>query len=68
MEELKPYIFEFEKDCTMKPKVYPSDCEVGKNNRQHIVVITYNECIFFAKDGFRKALTQKGDTFSRAKD
>ena len=51
----------------MKPKVDPSDCEVGKNNRQPIIVISYDECIFFANDGVRRAWTQKGDTFLRPK-
>lgn len=32
MEELKPYMVEFNKDSIMKPKVYPSNCAVkGKN-------------------------------------
>ena len=32
MEELKPYMVEFNEDGTMKPKVYPSDCAVEGEN------------------------------------
>ena len=33
MEELKPYMVEFFEDGAMKPKVYPSYCAVGGENR-----------------------------------
>lgn len=55
IEELKPYIVEFDKDSTIKPKVCPLDCVVGGNNWRPIIVITHNECIFFANDGIQKA-------------
>lgn len=29
MEELKPYMVEFDENGAVKPKVYPSDCAVG---------------------------------------
>lgn len=32
MEELKPYMVEFNEDGTMKPKVYPPDCAVKGEN------------------------------------
>lgn len=51
MKELKPYIVEFDENGTMKPKVYPSDCVVGSNSRQPIIVITYNEYTFSANNG-----------------
>ena len=63
MEELKPYMVEFEKNGAMKPKVYPPDCKVGGNHRRPIIVITHDECTFSANDGVRKAWTRKGDTF-----
>lgn len=63
MEELKPYMIEFEEDGAMKAKTYPSDCEVGGPGRRPIVVITHDECTFSANDGIRKAWIQKGDTF-----
>ena len=33
MEELKPYIVEFDQDGAMKPKTYPSDCAIGREDR-----------------------------------
>ena len=68
MEELKPYMVKFFEDSAMKPKVYPSDCAVGGENRQPIIVITHDECIFSANDEDRKAWTQEGDTFLRPKE
>lgn len=67
MEELKPYMVEFEEDGAMKAKTYPSDCAVGGPNRRPIVVITHDECTFSANDGIRKAWIRKGDTFLRPK-
>lgn len=32
MEELKPYMVEFDENGIMKPKVYPLDCAVGGDN------------------------------------
>ncbi len=32
MEELKPYMVEFNEDGTMRPKVYPPDCAVEGEN------------------------------------
>lgn len=61
MEELKPYMVEFNEDGTMKPKVYPLDCAVEGENRRPIIVITHDECTFFANDGVRKAWTREGD-------
>lgn len=53
MEELKPFIVEFEANGDMKPKKYPSDCVVGGNKHRPIIVITHNECTFSANDGKR---------------
>ncbi len=33
IEELKPYVVEFEEDGTMKPKAYSSNCAVGGDKR-----------------------------------
>ena len=59
MEELKSCVVEFEEDGTMKPKAYPSNCAVGGDERQLIIVITHDESTFSAKDGVRRAWTQK---------
>ena len=50
MEEFKPYIVEFY-DGTIKPKVYPFDCAIEDENRQPIIIITHDECTFFANNG-----------------
>ncbi len=67
MEELKPYIVEFDENGAMKPKVYLADCAVGGNNRRPVIVIAHDECTFSANDGIRKVWTQKGNTFLRPK-
>lgn len=51
MEDLKPYMVEFEEDGTMKPKVYPDDCVVEGLNQRLVIVITYDEYTFTANDG-----------------
>ena len=65
MEELKPYMVEFNEDGTMKDKEYPFDCAVGGEVRRPIIVITHDVCTFSANGGIRKAWTRKGDTFLR---
>lgn len=54
MEELKPYMVEFNEDGTMKDKEYPLDCAVGGGIRRPIIVITHDECTFSANDVFAK--------------
>ena len=63
MEDLKPYMVEFEENGTMKPKVYPEDCVVGGDKRQPIIMITYDECMFSSNDRIWRAWTQIGDTY-----
>lgn len=67
MEELKPFIVEFEADGNMKPKEYPPGCAVGGNERRLIIVITHDECTFSANDGKRRAWAQPGNSFLRPK-
>ena len=55
MEELKPYIVEFNKNGAMKAKDYPVNCAVGGEERCTIIIITYDEYTFFANDGIWKA-------------
>lgn len=54
IKNLKPYIIEFNKDGTIKPKIYPWNCTVEGNNWQPIIMITHNECIFFANNKIKK--------------
>ena len=67
MEELKPYLVEFNEDSTMKEKNYPANCAVGGSDCRPVIVITRDECTFSANDGIRKAWTRIGDTFLRLK-
>ena len=67
MEELKPYLVEFNEDGTIKEKNYLANCTVGDSNRRPVIVIIYNECTFSTNDGICKAWTWIGDTFLRPK-
>ena len=67
MEELKPYMVKFDENGAMKPEVYSSDCAVKEENRRPIIIITHDDCTFFANDGVRKAWIQKTDTFLQPK-
>ena len=46
MEDLKPYLVEFNEDDTMKDKTYPPDCAIEGEDRQPVIIITHDECIF----------------------
>ena len=55
MEELKPYIVEFDQDGAMKLKMYPFDCAVRGEDCRSVIIITHDECTFSINDGIRKA-------------
>ena len=57
MKELELYLIEFEEDSTMKTKNYLSNCKVGGDKRQPIIVITYDKCTFSSNHGIHKAWT-----------
>lgn len=57
MEELQLYMIEFDKNSTMKLKAYPLDYAVDGENKQLIIIITYDECTFSANDDVKKAWT-----------
>lgn len=59
---------EFEEDGKMKPKIYLSGYIVEGSDWQPIIVIIYDDCIFFANNGIRRAWTRVGDTFLQPKD
>ncbi len=67
MDELKPYTVEFEKDGTMKPKKYLSDCAIRGKKRQPIIVIIHDKFTFSPDDCVQRTWTQIGDTFLRPK-
>lgn len=68
MEELKPYLVEFNKNSIMKNKTYSSDCAVGVEDCQSVIIIIYNEYIFLANNSICKAWTRVEDTFLHFKD
>lgn len=51
MEELKLYMIEFKEDST---KIFLLDCIVEDENWQHIIMIIYDKCTFFANDSIWK--------------
>ncbi len=57
MEELKPFLVEFNEGGTMRSKVYLPNCVVGGKDYRPIIVITHDECIFSAIDGIRRVWT-----------
>lgn len=67
IEELKPYMVEFNENGTMKVKDYLVDCAVRGEECRTIIIITHDECTFSRNDGVQKAWTWEGDTFLRPK-
>ena len=55
IEDLKPYLVEFNEDDTMNDKTYPPDYTVGVEDRRPVIIITHDECIFLANDSICKA-------------
>jgi len=67
MEEMSPYMAEFNEDGTMKPKQYPEGCNVGGLDCRPIIMITHDESIFSANDGRHQAWISENGTFIRPK-
>lgn len=67
MEEMEPYLVRFDQEGKMISKIYPSDCEMGGNERRPVIVITHDECTFSLNDGHRFGWQKDGDTFLRPK-
>ena len=59
---------EFNENGAMKAKNYTVDCVVGGKEHRLIIVITNNECIFFANDGARKHGLEKETHFYNQQD
>lgn len=57
MEELKSYMFEFDKNGAMKAKEYLDNCAMRGNKCQPVIIITHDECTFFTNDGIHKTWT-----------
>jgi hypothetical protein len=59
LEELEPYLVQFDENGKILDKLWPKDCQVGGDDRRPIIVITHDECIFSSNDGPR--FTWQGD-------
>ena len=67
IEDLKPYMAEFEENDAMKPKNYSSDYKVRSDDCRPIIVITYDECTFSAHDEIQRAWTRIRDIYYNPK-
>lgn len=67
IEDLKPYLVEFNEDGTIKDKTYPPDCTVRDEDCWPVIIITHDECTFLTNDNICKAWTRVRDTFLRPK-
>ncbi len=67
MDELSPYLVEFNADGTQKPKEYPPDCILGGPGCRPVVLITHDESIFSANDGRHQAWIAENGAFLRPK-
>lgn len=67
IEKLKPYLIELNKNGKIKDKRYLPNYVVGDKDYWPVMVITYNECTFFANDGICKTWIRIRDTFLRPK-
>lgn len=63
IEELKPYLVEFNKNSTIKDKMYPYNYTVEGEDCQLIIIIDYNVYIFLANNGMCKVWIRVEDTF-----
>jgi hypothetical protein len=67
IHSMLPYMVEFDKDGTIQPKEYPSDCCVGGSSRRPIIFITHDESVFSANDGRHQAWIAENGVFLRPK-
>lgn len=68
IKEFKLYMVEFDKNSIMKEKIYLFNCIVYSFYCYLIIIITYDECIFFANNSIQKVLTQKEEIFLQSKN
>lgn len=54
LKKLKLYLIEFKEDDIIKPKIYFSNCAIDRNEQQSIIIIIYNEYIFFTNNRIQK--------------
>jgi hypothetical protein len=68
MQDLEPYLVDFDISGRMLEKAYPDNCQVGGQQRRPTILITHDESIFSANDGKRQAWIKESNvTFERPK-
>lgn len=67
IKECKPYLVEFNKNDTIKNKIYLLDCPIRGKNCQLITIIIHDKCIFLVNDNIYKTWTKVGNTFLHLK-
>lgn len=67
IEDLKPYIVEFEENDKIKSKIYLLSCIIRKSDWQPIIIITYDECTFSINNSIKKTWTKVENTFLQLK-
>ena len=68
MKKLEPYLVEFEKNYTIKAKIYPRNCNIRRENQRLIICITHDEFTFLANDSKKFAWQKTGDTLLKPKE
>lgn len=57
MKSLLAYFVEFYENSIIVSKEYPDDCTVGRPNQKPIIIIIFDESIFFANNRYKKVWT-----------
>ena len=52
MKSLLIYFEEFSENGLILPKAYPNDYKIKESDRKPIIIITYDENIFFSNNGY----------------
>lgn len=63
MEELEPYLVEFDKTGQIIPKIYLLNFEIGGDKHQPVIVIIHDKCTFSFNDGPQLRWQKNGDIF-----
>ena len=63
IKDLKLYLIKFNEDGTMKDKTYSPNCAVGDEDYWSVIIIPYDEYIFFVNDGIYKTWTRVENVF-----
>lgn len=68
MSDLKSYLVEFDSKRNIKDKIYSNDCQVKDIDCQFVIVIIYNEYMFFANNRKSHGQNRKRDIFHYLKE